>query len=127
GRIDGVRTRALVGERRLERRFADLRATLARTADRAQQARVDAARRVAAAGARLERELRAYLRHAEAERLDDVRTRLEQELAPVRQFLDALAAYRLSFGSWLARAPEEGGRDAAGIPPPPRPPTPPPA
>jgi len=122
-RIDRVRTRALVGERRLERRFADLRATLARTADRAQQARVDAGRRVAAAGARLERELRAYLRHAEAERLDDVRTRLEQELAPVRQFLDALAAYRLSFESWLARARQEAGRYADRIPPPPDPPT----
>src|SRR5262249_32573687 len=122
-RTDRVRRRALAGERRLERRFADLRATLARTADRAQQARVDAARRVAAAGARLERELRAYLRHAEAERLDDVRARLEQELAPVRQFLDALAAYRLSFGSWLARAREEAGRYADPIPPPPDPPT----
>ena len=91
-RIDRVRARALVGERRLERRFADLRAALARAADRAHEARADVARRVAAAGARLERELRAELRRAEAERLDDVRARLERELAPVREFLDALAA-----------------------------------
>src|SRR5262249_1061849 len=112
-RIDRGRTRALVGERPLERRSADRRAALARTADRAQQARVDAARRVAAEGARLERELRADLRRAEAERLDDVRARLEQELAPVREFLDTLAAYRLSFESWLAAALEAAGRCGA--------------
>src|SRR5262249_23351773 len=122
-RIDRVRARALVGERRLEHRFAELRAALARTADRARQARADTARRVAAAGARLERGLRADLRRAEAERLDDVRSRLEQELAPVHQFLDALAAYRQSFESWLARAREQAGRYADRIPPPPDPPT----
>src|SRR5262249_22420531 len=33
------------------------------------------------------------------------------------------AAYRLSFGSWLARAREEAGRYADRIPPPPDPPT----
>jgi len=122
-RIDRVRARALVGERRLERRFADLRAALARAADRAHEARADVARRVAAAGARLERELRADLRRAEAERLDDVRARLERELAPVREFLDALAGYRQSFDSWLVQAREQAGRYADRIPPPPVPPT----
>src|SRR5262249_14776234 len=118
-RIDRGRTRALVGERPLERRSADRRAALARTADRAQQARVDAARRVAAAGARLERELRADLRRAEAERLDEVRARLEQELAPVREFLDTLAAYRLSSASWPPRARGRAAAACRRSPPPP--------
>jgi ABC-2 type transport system permease protein len=122
-RIDRVRAHALVGERRLERRFANLRAALARAADRAHKARADVARRVEIAGARLERTLREGLRRAEAERLGEVRGRLELELAPLHEFLDALAAYRQSFESWLARAREQAGRFADRIPPPPDPPS----
>jgi ABC-2 type transport system permease protein len=122
-RIDRVRARALVGERRLQRRFANLRAALASAAGRAHKARADVARRVEVAGARLERTLREGLRRAEAERLGEVRGRLELELAPLHEFLDALAAYRQSFESWLARAREQAGRFADRIPPPPDPPT----
>jgi ABC-type multidrug transport system permease subunit len=122
-RIDRVRAHARAGERRLESRLAHLRATLARAADRAHQARADVARRLELAGVRLERELRAQLRRAEAERLDEARRRLERELEPLREFLDALGAYRRSFESWLAGAREQAGRFADRIPPPPDPPT----
>jgi ABC-2 type transport system permease protein len=126
-RIDRVRTRVLAGERRLERRFARLRAALARAATRAGDARADVARQVESAGARLERTLRAGLRRAEAERLDVARRRFQHELAPLHEFLDALAAYRGHFESWLAGAREQAGRFADRIPPPPDPPALPPA
>jgi ABC-type multidrug transport system permease subunit len=124
-RLDRVRAHAVAGERRLERRFARLRAVLARAAERAHTARADVARRVEAAGAGLERTLRAALRRAEAERLGEARKRLDRELAPLHAYLDALAAYRGTFESWLAGAREQAGRFADRIPPPPEPPTPP--
>jgi ABC-type multidrug transport system permease subunit len=122
-RIDRVRAHALAGQRKLERRFARLSAALARAADQAADARADVARRVEAAGAGLERTLRASLRRVEAERLGEARSRLERELAPLHQYLDALAAYRPTFESWLAAAREQAGRFADRIPPPPEPPT----
>lgn len=122
-RIDRVRAHALAGTRRLERRFARLRAALARTGDRARDARADVARRVEAAGAGLEHTLRAAIRRAEAERLGEARKRLDRELAPLHAYLDALAAYRGTFESWLAAAREQAGRFADRIPPPPEPPT----
>ena len=122
-RIDRVRARARAGERRLERRFARLRAKLAGAAARADEARAEAGRQVESAGARLERTLRASLRRAEAERLGEARRRFEHELAPLHEFLDALAAYRGTFESWLAGAREQAGRFADRIPPPPDPPT----
>jgi ABC-2 type transport system permease protein len=122
-RIERVRARTLAGERRLERRFARLRAALARAADRAHKARADVARRVEVASARLERTLDAGLRRAEADRLDEARRSLGRELAPLHEFLDALAAYRRSFESWFAGAREQAGRFADRIPPPPEPPT----
>jgi ABC-type multidrug transport system permease subunit len=122
-RIDRVRARALAGERRLKRRFARLRAALASAGVRAHKARADVARRVEVASARLERALRAGLRRAEADRLDEARRRLGRELVPLQEFLDALAAYRRSFESWFAGAREQAGRFADRIPPPPEPPT----
>jgi len=122
-RIDRVRAHALAGERRLDRRFARLRAALTRAADRAHEARADVAQRVEAAGARLERTLRAGLRRAEVERLAEARRRLARELAPLHEFLDALATYRPAFESWLAGAREKAGSFAARIPPPPDPPS----
>jgi ABC-type multidrug transport system permease subunit len=121
-RIDRVRAHALAGERRLERRFARLRAALARAAGHAHDARAELARRVDAAGARLDQELRAGLRRAEAERLGEARKRLERELTPLHEFLDALADYRRTFESWLAGAREQAGRFADRIAPPPDPP-----
>jgi ABC-type multidrug transport system permease subunit len=122
-RIDRVRAHALAGSRRLERRFASLRAALARTGDRARDARTDFARRAEVAGAGLERTLRAALRRAEAERLGEARKRLDRELAPLHAYLDALAAYRGTFESWIAGAREQAGRFADRIAPPPEPPT----
>jgi len=122
-RIDRVRAHALAGERRLERRVARLRVTLARAADRSHDARADVARKVEAAGARLERTLGAALQRAEVERLSAGRARLERELVPLHEFLDALAAYRRGFESWLAVARAKAGRFADRIPPPPDPPT----
>ncbi|HXJ35569.1 MAG TPA: ABC transporter permease [Candidatus Eisenbacteria bacterium] len=121
-RIDRVRARALAEERRLERRFARLRAALARTADRVHEVHADVARRVEVAGARLENTLREGLRRTEAERLGAARRRLERELAPLHEFVDALAAYRGTFESWLAGVREQAGRFADRIPPPPEPP-----
>jgi ABC-2 type transport system permease protein len=121
-RIDRVRAHAVAAERKLERRFARLRAALTRAADRAHTARADVARRIEVAGAGLERTLRAALRRAEADRLGDVRQRLEREIAPFREYLDSLAAYRRTFESWLAGAREQAGRFADRIPPPPEPP-----
>ena len=121
-RLDRVRAHALAGTRRLERRFARLRAALDRTGDRARDARTDFARRAEAAAAGLERTLRAALRRAEAERLGEARKRLDRELAPLHAYLDALAAYRGAFESWLAGAREQAGRFADRIAPPPEPP-----
>jgi ABC-type multidrug transport system permease subunit len=121
-RIDRVRAHALAGARRLERRFARLRAAFTRTCDRAQDARTDFARRAEAAAANLERTLRAALRRAEAERRGEARKRLDRELAPLHAYLDALAAYRGTFESWLAGAREQAGRFADRIAPPPEPP-----
>src|SRR6185369_15835096 len=67
-RIDRMRARALAGEKKLERRFARLRSGLARAGESAREARTEAARRVEAARARLERELRASVAAAEAAR-----------------------------------------------------------
>jgi hypothetical protein len=52
----------------------------------------------------------------------EARRRLERELAPFHEFLDALAAYRGTFESWLAAAREQAGRFTDRIPPPPDPP-----
>jgi len=121
-RIDRVRTRALAGQRKLERRLAGLRATLARADTSAREVRTDIARRIEAGRARLERELRARLADAEVERLAGARERLERELAPIREFVDSLVSYRASFESWLAQARKQAGRFADRIPPPPEPP-----
>ena len=121
-RIDRVRTHALVGQHKLERRLAALRATLAGADSRANEARADIIRRIETARARLEKELRARLANAEVERLGEARARLERELAPLREFLDALVAYRGSFESWLTDARKQAGRFADRIPPPPEPP-----
>src|SRR5262249_61505376 len=82
----------------------------------------DVARRVEATTARLERDVRASLRRAEAERLDEARRRLEHQLAPLREFLDSLVTYRRTFEAWLAGAREQAGRFADRIPGPPEPP-----
>lgn len=121
-RIDRARARALAGERKLERRFARLRTTLARADESAREGRAEAARRLELARARLERELRARLADLEAERLGEARARLERELAPLRGFLDALTTYRGSFEVWLAGVREQAGSYADRVPPPPAPP-----
>src|SRR5215472_10319106 len=96
-RIDRVRARALAAQQRLSRRFDRLRAALGDADASAGKLRTDMVRRIEAARARLERELRAQLAELEAQRLGMAAERLEKAIQHLRRYLDAIVAYRGSF------------------------------
>jgi ABC-type multidrug transport system permease subunit len=125
-RLERVRERAVAGQRRIERRVERLRASLEKSSGQARELSKELARRVEAARSRLEKELRSAVDTAMSDQTAAARTRAEHEIAPLRAFLDALAAYRVQFEAWLGKAREQAGSYADRIPPPPEPPALPP-
>jgi ABC-type multidrug transport system permease subunit len=69
-----------------------------------------------------ERELKEELTRVTAERRKEIAARVATELAPIREYLRALAASRQAFEEWLADVRERAGRLADRMPPPPAPP-----
>jgi ABC-type multidrug transport system permease subunit len=114
------------------------RAEFARAAEEARRAldrlrsalarmRGEAEARSRAARERAEHELRDGLARASAARRREMVERIAAELAPIRDFLAALAASQGAFEQWLAGVRERAGKLADRMPPPPAPPPVPPA
>ncbi len=126
-RLAKARRHVLATRHRFERVADRLRAERSRIVDALTTARDDAERRIAAARSRAAHDLETAVVAIAAEREAEVRTRLADEIAPLRQFFSDLTTRQQQFAAWLAAVREKAGRLADRMPPPPEPPVVPPA
>ena len=122
-RLVEARHDARAARRRFERSARALRQAVDGLAARLAAAHTDMERRLSA----LRTETDTALRGAAARRAAAARARLAAELAPLHQFLDDLTARQRAFADWLTEARARAGRFADRLPPPPAPPSVPPA
>jgi len=125
-RVDRVRQRVAAAQSRIGRRVTRLTRQLEVAAGDARAVVARLERDLETTRKRVAADLRRAVDAATVAEAEAARGRAEselgRELAPVRTFLDALAAYRTRFEAWIASAREAAGSYADRIPPPPEPP-----